>query len=122
VTIDDLYDAWLDAFRRKDVDAVLALLTADYALFAPGMPQMTAAAMRPQLDAAFAKYDVEPAFERDEQMVSGDLAFERGWDVQTVTVRDTGEVTTRRQRVFLILRREADGMWRFARGISTGPA
>jgi ketosteroid isomerase-like protein len=66
---------------------------------------------------------VTPRFEREERIVSGDLAFERGGDVQEARVRATGETRTQRQRVFLILRRGADGRWRFARGMSQpGPA
>ena len=115
--IDALYASWVDAFQRKDIDAVESLLTADYALFAPGREPAGWSAMRPALAAAFAAYDVAPSFEREEQIVSGDLAFERGWDVQHVEPRDGGEPRDQRQRVFLILRRGDDGRWRFARGI-----
>jgi len=118
--IDQLYDTWRDAYARRDVDAVLRLLTDDYVLMAPGMPPVTSEKLRPLLEGAFAKYDVVSEFEREEQIVSGDLAFERGWDVQKVRVRDSGETTDRRQRIFLILRRGADGVWRFARGMSQG--
>ena len=113
--IDRLYSAWRDAYARKDVDAVLALLTPDYVLMAPGAGPMTVAQLRPLLEAAFAKYDITPEFEREEQIVSGDLAFDRGWDVQTIK-----DAPPRRQRVFLILRRGEDGRWRFARGMSCG--
>ena len=116
--INKLYDTWRDAYKRKDVDAVLRLLTDDYVLFAPGTAPVTADKLRPLLEGALAKYDVVSDFEREEQIVSGDLAFERGWDVQTVRVRGTDETTTRRQRVFLILRLGTDGVWRFARGMS----
>jgi uncharacterized protein (TIGR02246 family) len=120
--IDALYDAWRRAFRERDVDALLALVTEDYVLWAPGQPPIGVEALRPQLIAAFAAYDIEPAFERDERLVSGDLAVELGWDVQTVRPRDGGAAHTRRQRVFLALRR-TDGRWRFARGMSQpGPA
>jgi uncharacterized protein (TIGR02246 family) len=119
--IDALYVAWRDAYARRDIEAVVNLLTEDYVLVgAAGV--LTRDALRPMLEAAFAKYDVSIEFEREEQVVSGDLAFDRGWDVQTARVRETNEMTTRRHRVFLILRREADGMWRFARGtVSAGP-
>jgi ketosteroid isomerase-like protein len=38
--------------------------------------------------------------------------------VQIVKPRAGGPGQVRRQRVFLILRRGADGQWRFARGMS----
>lgn len=121
--IEALYDAWRDAFRRKDVDGILGLLTPDYVLWAAGAAPMAVDALRPRLAAAMAAYDVEPAFEREERLVSGDMAVECGWDVQTVRPRAGGPAETRRQRVLLVLRRTPDGTWRFARGISQpGPA
>lgn len=69
--IDALDDAWREAFRRRDVDAILGLLTPDSVLGAP--------AARP--------------------------------------------IMTRQQRVFVVLRRAPDGVWRFARGTAQpGPA
>jgi ketosteroid isomerase-like protein len=121
--IDALYRAWEEAFSRQDVDAVLALLTSDYVLWAAGAPPLSADAMRPRLAAAFAVYEIHSAFEREERLVSGDLAFDRGWDVQKLRPRSGGEFQAHRQRVFLLLRRCSDGVWRFARGMSQpGPA
>jgi uncharacterized protein (TIGR02246 family) len=113
-----LYREWADAFRHADVDRVLNLITPDYVLWASGMAPMTRDVLRGMLEAAFAAYQVEPAFEREEQVVRGDIAFERGWDVQTVRPRIGGDVQVRRQRVFLLLQRGPDGAWRFARGMS----
>ncbi|MGE5245790.1 MAG: YybH family protein [Betaproteobacteria bacterium] len=121
--IDALYAAWRDALERRDLEAILDLLTPDYVLWAPGAPPMDRELLRPRLAAALAAYDVIPSFEREERLVSGGLAFERGWDVQKLRPRVGGEERTQRQRVFLVLRRGADGRWRFARGMSqAGPA
>ena len=121
--IDDLYTAWGDAFRRQDVDAILSLVTSDYVLWAPGAPPLNADEMRSRLVAAFAMYEITSAFECEERIVSGDLAFDRGWDAQNLRPRSGGEVLAHRQRVFLLLRRCSDHAWRFARGMSQpGPA
>jgi len=116
--IDLLYEAWLDAYRRRDVETILDLLTPDYVLWPAGRPPMTREQLEPLLVAAMNAYEITPSFEREDQIVSGDLAFERGWGVQHVRPRDGGEERTQRQRVFLVLRRGADGHWRFARGMS----
>ena len=121
-SIDGLYIAWGDAFHRRDVDAILDLLTPDYVLWAPGRPPVDSATLRPMLEAALATYDIRPSFEREERIVSEDLAFECGWDVQTLQPRLGGDVQSQRQRVFLLLRRGQDGRWRFARGITQGSA
>jgi len=115
--IDTLYAAWADAFRRRDIDAVLRLLTDDYVLLRPGAPRLAADAIRLALVAAFAAFDIEMAFEREERVVSGDLAFEQGWDVQTVRPRAGGDARTQRQHVAVLLKRGTDGVWRFARGM-----
>ena len=116
--IDALYAAWRDAIQRQDVDGVFSLLEPDYLLYPPGAPPLTIGALRPRLAAALAAYEIEPSFEREEQIVSGDWAFERGWDVQAVKPRAGGPGHVQRQRVFLILRRGTDGRWRFARGMA----
>ena len=121
--IDKLYEAWGDAFHRHDLQAILDLLTSDYLLWPAGAQAMTRDSLEPQLLATLGAYEVTPSFEREEHLVDGDLAFERGWDVQHILTRAGGEMKTHRQRVFLILRRGSDGKWRFARGMSqSGPA
>jgi ketosteroid isomerase-like protein len=120
--IDELYEAWSEAFRRRSVEGILDLLTPDYVLWPAGAAPATRETLAPRLVAALDAYEVTPSFEREERLVSGDLAFERGWDVQQVRPRSGGEVKTQRQRVFLVLRRGSDGRWRFARGMShAGP-
>jgi ketosteroid isomerase-like protein len=116
--IDGLYSAWSDAFRRQDVDAILALVTPDYVLWPAGAPPLSPDGLRPRLAAAFAAYEITSKFEGEERLISGDLAFDRGWDIQTLRAHSGGEAQSHRQRVFLLLRRGSDGMWRFARGMS----
>lgn len=121
--IDELYRTWREAFGRGDVTRVLALLTPDYTLWPPGLPLMGIEGLRPQLEAAFATYEIDSSFERVECIVSGDVAIDSGWDVQVVRPKSGGPPLTRRQRVWVILRRDGDARWRFARGIAQpGPA
>jgi uncharacterized protein (TIGR02246 family) len=121
--IDDLYAAWGEAFRRQDVDAVVELMTPDYVLWAPGAVELNAEGLRPRLKAAFAAYEITSTFECIERLVAGDLAVDRGWDIQRLRSRSSGEERINRQRVMLVLRRGSDGEWRFARGMSQpGPA
>jgi ketosteroid isomerase-like protein len=121
--IDELYQAWGEAFQSKNVDAILGLLTPDYVLWPAGAAAMSRDSLFPRLVATLKSYDITPSFEREERLIVGDFAFERGWDIQQVRSRTGGEVMTHRQRVFLVLRRGDDGRWRFARGMSQpGPA
>jgi len=121
--IDELYQAWRDAFGRGDVNRVLALLAPDYTLWPAGMPVIGIDGLRPLLEAAFAAYDIESTFDRIECFVSGHVAVDCGWDVQVVRPKSGGPAVTRRQRVWVILRRGNDARWRFARGIAQpGPS
>jgi ketosteroid isomerase-like protein len=121
--IDQLYRAWGEAFQSKNVDAILGLLTPDYVLWPTGAPAISRDSLLPRLSATLSAYDVTPSFEQEERLVTGDFAFERGWDIQQIRPRTGGDVTMHRQRVFLLLQRGDDGRWRFARGMSQpGPA
>lgn len=121
--IDDLYAAWGEAFGRQDVDAIVELMTPDYVMWASGAPQLDAEKLRPRLKAAFADYEITSTFECVERLLAGDLAVDRGWEIQCLRSRSGGEGIVNRQRVMLVLRRCSDGKWRFARGMSQpGPA
>jgi uncharacterized protein (TIGR02246 family) len=121
--IDELYTAWSAAFRAADIDAIVGLMTPDYLLWAAGAPELDAEALRTRLKAAFAAYEIASTFECVERLVAGDLAVDRGWDVQRLRPRSGGEQIVNRQRVVLVLRRCSDGRWRFARGMSQpGPS
>jgi ketosteroid isomerase-like protein len=106
------------AFQCKNVEAILDLLTPDYVLWPTGAPAIGRDSLAPRLAATLSAYDITPSFEREERVVAGELAFERGWDIQKIRPRAGGEAITHRQRVFLVLQRGADGRWRFARGMS----
>ena len=116
--IDATHEQWREAYRRGDADAVLALLTDDYRLWAPGREPMAVADLEPLLRAAFAAYNCSPSFERIELLTAGDLAIDVGWDVQQLTPRAGGTPIVQKQRVCVVLRRESDGVWRYARGMA----
>ena len=121
--IDALHATWSEAIRQADIEGAVELLTEDYVLWAAGAsPIMGRQSVRSVLASSFASYVIEPRFEREERIVSGDLAVEQGWDVQTIRPRGGGAARTQRQRVLIVLRRGPDGRWRYARGMSqAGP-
>ena len=114
-----LHEDWVAAVRRGDAEGLRDLVTADYEVWPNGAPPMhgpdtTVAGMA----AALAKYVVEQAFESTELIVAGDWAFERGVESVRATPREGGPAVSRSQRAFLILRRDAAGRWRYARGMT----
>jgi ketosteroid isomerase-like protein len=91
MAIDDLYAAWGEGFRRKDVDSIVELMTSDYVLWAPGAPELTAESLKPRLKAALAAYEITSTFECVKRIVAGDLAVDRCWDIQRLRPHSVGD-------------------------------
>lgn len=114
-----LRDAWVAAVAAGDADALRPLLTDDYEVWANAAPALSGAdvavnAMRQ----AFETYRVEQQFDSIETIVTDGWAFQRGIERMTVTPRAGGESRTSQQRALLIIRRDGDGPWRYARGMT----
>ena len=114
-----LRDAWMAAVASGDSEALRDLLTEDYEVWANAAPPIVGidgaiAAMR----GALARFRVEQRFDAIETIVAGDWAFERGTESMRVTPLAGGESHDASQRALLVLRRGADGRWRFARGMT----
>ena len=113
--------AWLATVAAGDPEGVRALVTDDYEVWTHGAaplrgPDAAVAALR----GALARFAIRQEFEPLETIVSDDWAFERGTERMALTPRSGGETQQVAQRVFLLLRRGADGQWRFARGMTNG--
>jgi uncharacterized protein (TIGR02246 family) len=116
--IEQLFQNWSEAVRRGDAQALRDLMTEDAEFWAQGTaplkgPDETIARMA----TFFQGYGLHQVFERKEIVVSGDLAFVRGMEVNRVIPRDGAPLEVR-QRAFSILFRGPDGAWRFARGMT----
>ena len=119
--IDALRDAWVAAVRSGNAAALRDLVTADYEVWAHGVPAMRGPdVIVTAMSAALARHSVEQAFEAVETVVSDDWAFQRGIERIQATPRDGGATITATQRALLILRRDSDGRWRYARGMTNG--
>jgi uncharacterized protein (TIGR02246 family) len=116
--IDELFAAWMEAGKRGDAAALVSLITEDAEFWTHGAPalkgrQATAA----MLEGFFAGFSFEQSFETLERVVLDGWAFVRGVEHNRVTPKG-GETVEIRQRAFMVLRREEDGRWRFARGMT----
>ncbi|MEZ4415928.1 MAG: glyoxalase superfamily protein [Gemmatimonadota bacterium] len=119
--LEELHTDFARAMREGNTTGVLERLHPDYVLWSAGRPPVRGReALRSALDAAFERFAVEPTFDCEARAVQGDLAVERGWDVQVLHPRAGGAPLTQRQRVTLVSRRDEDGRWRFVWGMSHG--
>ena len=116
--IDRLFFDWTEAGKRGDVAAVVALIAEDAEFWTHGAPAMKGRqAMAAMLEGFFAGFSFEQSFETLERIVVDGWAFVRGIELNRVTPKG-GETVEIRQRAFMVLRRDEDGRWRFARGMT----
>ena len=119
--VERVRDDWVSAVATRDPEALRNLLTDDYEVWAHGAPPIRGpdaaiAAMR----GAIERFHITQSFEPLETIICGDWAFERGVESMSVTPVAGGPAQNASQRAFLVLRRGADGRWRYARGMTNG--
>ena len=113
--------AWVAAIAARDADALRPLLSDDYEVWAHATPALTGAdAAVEAMRGALQRFSIEQSFEPVETVVAGDWAFERGIERMIVTPIGGGPSQTMAQRALLILRRDHEGLWQFARGMTNG--
>jgi len=117
--IEALTQAWIAAVRAKDLEQLLSMI-ADDAIFLSATlgPIRGRDAVAALYRDSFAKYEIEQTSQFEEIEVIGDWAFAWGTDALTLTPRDGGLPIRRRGYGLCILRRQADGPWRYRRGIN----
>jgi uncharacterized protein (TIGR02246 family) len=117
--IDDLLENWLAAIKTKDANGLAALVTEDCVFLASGSaPILGRQKLKEAYVNLFQRYDVEQKVHFEEIQSASDWAF--GWGTDEITVRPVagGAPVHFAGHSVSILRREPDGVWRFARGIN----
>ncbi len=120
--IEELMRVWSEAVAASDLETIASLVTVDCEFWTHDAAPLVG---REALASAFGEflqtYAMKQAFDCQELVISGDLAFMRGMEVNRLTAVDGGEVVVRRQRAFSVLKRSPSGAWRFARGMTNRP-
>jgi uncharacterized protein (TIGR02246 family) len=120
--IEQLFRDWADAGRRGDAQAMAQMVTEDAEFWTHGAaPLQGRDEVASRMATFFESYEIDQGFERQEIVISGDLAFVRGMEINRVTPRNGAPPMEIRQRALSILFREPDGTWRFARGMTNKP-
>jgi len=111
---------WTAATASKDIPKLLSLRSNDVVFLPGGAPPVKGkAAVEAMYRMFFAQFSrVEQAAAIDEIRVTGDWAFSWGADTLTQTPTARGGPIVMTGHGLSILKREADGAWRFARGIN----
>lgn len=116
-----LSDDWLSAIRAKDVPRLASMVTEDAVFLPPEMPPIRGRkAVEALYNSFFPQFSsVEQTASIEEIEVSGDWAF--AWGTETLVLTPLGEDASpirMEGRGMSILRRQPDGSWKYARGIS----
>jgi uncharacterized protein (TIGR02246 family) len=114
-----LTEACRAAVQGKDLERLLNMITDDAIFLSAALgPIHGKDAVAALYRDSFAKYDIEQASRLEEVEVLGDWACAWGTDALTLTPLDGGAPIVRRGYGLSILQRQADGSWRFWRGIN----
>jgi uncharacterized protein (TIGR02246 family) len=117
--IDRTLAEWAAAIAQGDLALLCSLVTEDAEFWTQGAAPLIGrraveSAFKPLLEA----YRFSQRFEEQERFLGPDWSLLRGVEYNTLEPRSGGPQREVKQRAFSLLRRESDGRWRFARGIT----
>ena len=112
--------AFTDAVSREDYAAVLERVTDDAVFWTADAPAIQGKEALRAAYAGLAPYRVRQEFEIEELQVCGEWAFVRGYESFTLDPKDgkSPRLEIKRRRAISILRRQPDGTWKTARGMT----
>lgn len=112
--------AFAEAVSCQDYAAVLDMITDDAIFWTANYLAIEGKAALKAAYEGLAAYKVHQEFEVEELQVCGDWAFVRGYESFTLDPKDgRGErVEIKRRRAISIFRRQPDGSWKTARGMT----
>jgi uncharacterized protein (TIGR02246 family) len=117
--IRELTDAWIAAVQAKDLELLLGMITDDAIFLSASLgPIRGKKAVAALYRDSFAKYQIDQTSHFEEIEVMGDYAYAWGMDAVTLTPKGGGVPVRRRGYGLAILQRQADGSWRYRRGIN----
>ena len=110
----------MQAVADGDVDALTGMVTEDAEFWPDRSPRILGrSALAEVYRAAFARYSIEHRYTSEELEISGPWAFDRGVETVVMTPYDGGtQISVAGRRALMILHRDRDGAWRYARGMT----
>jgi len=122
MAMDDLYainvakSEFRDCFNLSDVSRLLAIADPDFVNFSDGQPCEFGAsgldALKTRLENLFERFTAKLVVIVIEIRLHGDVAHDYGWHDLTLTPKDGGQPTRRRDRYVDIWRRNKEGKWK----------
>ncbi len=120
--MDDLYainaakSEFRDCFNLSDVSRLLAIADPDLVNFSDGQPcefgMSGLDALKTRLEHLLERFTAKLVVIAIEIRLQGDVAYDYGWHDLTLTPKDGGQPTRRRDRYVDIWRRNKEGKWK----------
>src|SRR5262245_31313650 len=113
-------ESLLEAVNRQDFEAVLDMVTDDAVFWTADAPAIEGKAALRAAYAGLTPYRVHQEFRLEELQMCGEWAFVRGYEDFVLEPKDgrVNRLEMKGRRAFSILRRDADGVWKTARGMT----
>jgi ketosteroid isomerase-like protein len=119
--IESVIDAEIEAMADDDVERLLPLLSQDALFLPPDLPSIGGEELHAWLREFLGEWRIEwLAFNHNETVVVGDLAFHRFSFSWRLEPKSGGQLQVSHGKGLHILRRSADGGWTIAREIRNG--
>jgi ketosteroid isomerase-like protein len=122
MAMDDLYainaakSEFRDCFNLSDVSRLLAIADPDLVNFSDGQPcefgMSGLDALKTRLENLLERFTAKLVVIVIEIRLQGDVAYDYGWHDLTLTPKDGGQPTRRRDRYVDIWRRNKEGKWK----------
>lgn len=101
---------WAKAVEESDLNTIGRLTSENAIFWTHGAPELRGReALENAFKPYFNQYNMKQDFQLDEIIISDDIAFVRGLEINRLTSLEDNSETVVRQRVFSILKNEPDG-------------
>jgi ketosteroid isomerase-like protein len=105
-----------EAFNTGDVERLVAVFASGYTDMSFGVPSFygeeAPVVLRRRMERLFAEYMAEMKISVIVVNVLGDMAYDCGWHILTLTPKLGGEPVKTRQRYICLWARQGDGSWK----------
>ena len=120
--IDRLMQRWSEAIAKEDLQAIGDLVTEDVEFWGEGTPAIIGrATVISTFTETFSRFRLAQTIEEKGRDWDESFVVIRGIESTKIAQKPLLKSNEMRRRVVMVIRREADGKWRIARGMSNLP-
>ena len=121
VAIAKIRDLWVQDLRTKQLEPILKVYAPDAAFLQPTGERISgSAALRTLFQNIMATFDSDLTLHSQNLETSGDLAYDSGDFVESLTVVATGAKISSKGSYIMIFKRQPDGTWQIIQQVWTG--